>query len=115
MHSRVSTLVVVCAFAQLIPALAWATTDEQLEQIKAQLKAEIDSEVGVIKKDYEGRIKTLEERINALEADNAKLKGESHAEIQAQPKPQAPPDAPRAIADEEIAALKERIAELEQA
>ena len=113
MHSRVSTLVVVCAFVQFIPALAYAATDEQLEQIKAQLKAQIDAEVGAIKKDYEGRIKTLEERINVLEADNTKLKGQSRSENQAQV--QAAPDSKPTSTDEEIAALKERIAELEQA
>ena len=82
-----------------------------MEELKAQLKAQIDAEVGVIKKDYEGRIKTLEERINALEADNAKLRGPSHtqAQVQAAPKSSAP------SADDEIAALKQRIAELEQA
>ena len=36
-----------------------------------QLKAQINAEIGAIKKDYEGRIKALEERINALEEDNA--------------------------------------------
>jgi maltoporin len=108
----------MCAFAQLVPALIYGATDEQLEQIKAQLKAQIDAEVGAIKKDYEGRIKTLEQRINALEADNAKLRDQGHTETQqaqAQRGPQAWPDAPRAIRDEEIAALKERIADLEQA
>ena len=102
---------ILCACAHFIPALAYAATDEQLEQIKAQLKAQIDAEVGKIKKDYQGRIKTLEERINALEADNANLRGrsESQAQVQAAPNP-AP-----AHTDQEIAALKERIAELEQA
>jgi maltoporin len=112
-HNRVSTLVVVCAFAQFIPALAHAATDEQLEQIKAQLKAQIDAEVGALKTDYEGRIKTLEERINALEADNAKLRSGSQTARQAQAQPA--PNPPPATADQEIAALKERIAELEEA
>ena len=82
-----------------------------MEQLKTQLKAEIDAEVGALKKDYEGRIKTLEGRINALEADNAKLRdrSETHAEVQ------ATPGSPPASADQEIAALKERIADLEEA
>ena len=104
-------MIVVCAFAQFIPALAPAATDEQLEQIKAQLKAQIDAEVGAIKKDYEGRISTLEQRINALEADNAKLRSKPDSQVRGE----SAPDRRPAKTDEEIAALKERIAELEQA
>jgi len=78
----------------MLPA-ARAATDEQLEQFKAQINAEI----GAIKKDYEGRINTLEQRINTLEVENTQLKAG------ATPKP----------AGDDIAALKQRIAELEQA
>src|SRR5512132_795165 len=115
MHRLTPRLAAACVFAGLVPALGAAASDEQVEQLKAQLKAQIDAEIGTIKKDYEGRIKTLEERINALEADNAKLRDQSHAEAQAQATPQAAPAAPRPIRDEEIAGLKERIADLEQA
>jgi len=112
-HSRISALVVVCACAQVVPALIYGASDEQLGQIKAQLKAQIDAEVGALKTDYEGRIKTLEERINALEADNAKLRSGSQTARQAQAQPA--PNPPPATADQEIAALRERIADLEQA
>ena len=54
-----------------------------------------------MKKEYEGRIKALEERINTVEADNTQLRGQAATT----PKP----------AGEEVAALKQRIAELEQA
>jgi maltoporin len=66
-----------------------------------QFKAQINAEIGVVKKDYEGRIKTLEKRINTLEADNMQLRSQAAATT----KP----------AGEDIAALKQRIAELEQA
>ena len=69
--SRIRLLAAVWALTGFILALpAQGATDEQLEQLKAQINAEI----GAIKKDYEGRIKTLEERINTLEADNAQLR-----------------------------------------
>jgi maltoporin len=111
--TRVPSLVVACAFAQLMPVLAHTASDEQLEQIKAQLKAQIDAEVGAIKQDYEGRIKTLEQRISALEADNGRLRNQRQSDSRAQV--QVAPDATPTHTDDEIAALKERIAELEQA
>ena len=52
-------------------APAHGATAEEMEQLKAQINAEI----GAIKKDYEGRIKALEERIGTLEEDNAQLRG----------------------------------------
>ena len=109
MHKRLRTLLAVCAIAQFLPVVTGAATDDQIEQLKAQLKAQIDAEVGGLKKDYEGRIKTLEERIDALETDNARLRGQNQAQAQATPAPTP------ANTNEEIAALKERIAELEQA
>jgi maltoporin len=109
MHKRLQTLLAVCAIAQFSPVVTRAATDDQIEQLKAQLKAQIDAEVGALKKDYEGRIKTLEGRIDALETDNARLRGQNQAQAQATPAPTP------ANTNEEIAALKERIAELEQA
>jgi maltoporin len=110
-HRPTPVLAAACIFSGLFPAPITAATDQQVEELKAQVKAQIDAEVGALKKDYEGRIKTLEERINALEADNAKLKGRS----QTQAHVQAAPESPAPSTDQEIAALKERIAELEQA
>ena len=95
--SRIRLLAVVWAFTGFILPPAQGATDEQLEQLKAQINAEI----GAIKKDYEGRIKALEKRINTLEEDNAQLRGVAQ-------------DAPKP-AGEDVAALKQRIAELEQA
>lgn len=88
----------------ILPA-AQGATDEQLEQLKAQVKAEIQTEVGAVKKDYEDRIKKLEDRISTLEADNAQLRGQ---QAQTTSRPAAP------TTGEDIAALKQRIAELEQ-
>jgi maltoporin len=109
MHRFSPVLPVACAFAWLIPTLVTAATDQQVEELKAQIEAQI----GALKKDYEGRINTLEERINALEADNAKLRSGSQTDSQAQV--QAAPNSPTASTDQEIAALKERIADLEEA
>ena len=103
--SKIPLFAALCALTGFTSLLAQAATDEQLEQLKTQLKAQIDSEVGAIKQDYEGRIKKLEERINNLEADNAQLRAANKGAGQ----PASP------TRDEEIAALKERIAELEQA
>ena len=97
-------LVAVCLLSGFIFSPAQAATDEQVEELKAQLKAQIDSQVNDLKKEYEGRIKHLEERITALEADNAQLRTASQA---GKPAP--------AGTGEDIAALKQRIAELEQA
>lgn len=74
---------------------AQAATDEQLEQLKAQIQAEI----GAVKKDYEGRINTLEKRINTLETENTQLKKQGGA-------------GPKA-AGEDLAAVKQRLSRLE--
>lgn len=95
--SRIWLFLSVGALTRFILLPAQGATDEQLEQFKAQINAEI----GAVKKDYEGRIKTLEKRINTLEADNMQLRSQAAATT----KP----------AGEDIAALKQRIAELEQA
>ena len=95
--SRIRLFLAVGALIGFILIPAEGATDEQLEQLKAQINAEI----GAIKKDYEGRIKTLEQRVNTVEAENAQLKQQRAAK--------GPP------AGEDIAALKQRIAELEQA
>ena len=95
--SRIRLFLIVGTLTGFILPPAQGATDEQLEQFKAQINAEI----GAVKKDYEGRIKALEERINTLEADNTQLRGQAAAT----PKP----------AGEDVAALKQRIAELEQA
>jgi len=110
-HSRIRLVTAVFVFSGFIPALAQAATDEQMQELKDQLKAQIDAEVGALKKDYEGRINTLEERINALEADNAKLRSRSDPQAQVEAAPASAP----VIKDQEIAALKERIADLEEA
>src|SRR5678815_2447795 len=95
--SRIRSFLSVGALTGFILLPAQGATDEQLEQFKAQINAEI----GALKKDYEGQIKTLEKRINTLEADNMQLRSQAAATT----KP----------AGEDIAALKQRIAELEQA
>ena len=67
---------VVWASIWVVLPLARAADDAQIEQLKAQLKAQIDSEVGAIKKDYEERIKALEQRVETVEAENAQLRGQ---------------------------------------
>ena len=79
-----------------------AASDEQMEQIKAQIKAEVESEVGAVRKEYEGRIMKLEQRVETVEAENAQLRRGRSASA-------------TAASSDEIAALKQRIAELEQA
>src|SRR5678815_2920669 len=93
--SRIRLFLSVGALTAFILLPAQGATDEQLEQLKAQINAEI----GAIKKDYEGRIKALEQRINTLEADNTHLRDQAATTSK-------PPG-------EDIAALKQRIAELE--
>ena len=95
--SRIRLFLSVGALTRFILLPAQGATDEQLEQFKAQINAEI----GAVKKDYEGRIKTLEKRINTLEADNTQLRSQAAATTRP--------------AGEDIAASKQRIAELEQA
>ena len=94
---RIRRLIAFWGVIGLALAPAQGATDEQLEQFKAQVNAEI----GAIKKEYEGRIKTLEDRVNTVEAENARLKRQRTATA--------------APAGEDVAALKQRIAELEQA
>ena len=57
-------LLAVWALASLAASPLQAASSEELEQLKAQINAEI----GEMKKDYEGRIEKLEERIDTLEA-----------------------------------------------
>jgi maltoporin len=47
--------------------------ETDIEQLKAQLQAQIDEQVGALKANYEARIGQLEKRIQSLEADNARL------------------------------------------
>lgn len=95
--SRIRFFLSVGVLTCFILLPAQGATDEQLEQFKAQISAEI----GALKKNYEGRIKALEQRINTLEADNTQLRDSAATTSK-------PPG-------EDIAALKQRIAELEQA
>lgn len=96
--SKIGICLAIGALTGFVLLPAHGATDEQLEQFRAQINAEI----GAVKKEYEGRIKTLEERINTLEADNTQLRGDQAA---ATPRP----------VGEDVAALKQRIADLEQA
>jgi len=48
--------------------------DADLEQMKKELKAELDAQVSAMKAGYEKRIEGLEHRISTLEADNVRLK-----------------------------------------
>jgi Maltoporin (phage lambda and maltose receptor) len=95
--SRIRLFLTVGALIGFIVLPAKGATDEQLEQFKAQINAEI----GAIKKDYESRIRTLEDRVNTVEAENGRLKRQRGSTA--------------ATSDEDVAALKQRIAELEQA
>lgn len=76
--------------------------DSDLEQIKTELKAQVDAEMNAMKEKYEKRIEGLEKRIGTLESDNARLKHEkaatasSHAE------------------SSDVEALRQRISHLEQ-
>ena len=99
-------VVAIWAITLVIPS-AQAASDAEMEQLKAQIKAEVESEVGAVKEEYEGRIKALEQRVQTVEAENARLRGQQQPQGTTTPAP--------ATKDEEIAALKERIAELEQA
>jgi maltoporin len=82
----------VLAIPGLVPAVA---AEDDLEKLKADLKAQIEA----IKAQYEKRIEGLEKRIQTLEGDNERLKrvGVTSA---------VPPAA-------EIESMKQRIAELE--
>ena len=104
--SKIQRFATVSLLIGFILRAAQGATDEQLEQLKAQVKAEIQTELGAVKKDYEDRIKKLEERIGTLEEDNAQLRGQ---QAQTPPRPEA------VTTGEDVAALKQRIAELEQA
>ena len=77
-------------------------TDADLEKIKAELKAQVEAEVGAMKAKYEDRIEGLEKRIDTLEADNARLKHETVTAA-----------APHKESSE-VAALRKRVANLEQ-
>src|SRR5690242_7636451 len=80
-----------------------AASDTEMEEVKAQLKAQIDAEVGALKKQYDGKIRALEKRVNTLETENAQLKGEKTARAK---------DTPPA---ENVSALQQRVKKLEQA
>ena len=67
------SLLLGIGFAFLATTLTRAA-DQRLEQIKAELKAQVDADVNAIKAKYEERIEGLEKRINTLEADNSRLK-----------------------------------------
>jgi maltoporin len=98
---RPLALAALAACMILKPAPARAA-DADLEQLKAQLQAQIKQEVGAIKETYEARVEKLEQRINALETENARLKRSGTVGA---PAPASP----------EIASMKRRIAELELA
>jgi uncharacterized protein involved in exopolysaccharide biosynthesis len=68
--ARLPRFLSVGALTGFILLPAQGATDAQLEQ----LKAEINAEIGAVKTEYEGRIKVLEKRINTLEADNTQLR-----------------------------------------
>jgi maltoporin len=70
MHaSRSLPFIAVASSAALILPSARAA-DPELEKFKAQIEAQMKA----IKAGYEARIEKLEQRINALEGDNARLK-----------------------------------------
>ena len=95
-------VVALWAITGLVP-WAQAASDVEMEQLKAQIKAEVESEVGAVRHEYEGRIKALEQRVQTVEAENAQLRRDGRAGASA------------VSSNAEIAALKQRIAELEQA
>ncbi len=97
--------IAISLFVGFVLSAAQGATEDQMEQLKAQIKAEVENQVGAVKKHYEGRIKKLENRISTLEADNAQLRSGARSSTKGA----------TAGANEEIAALKQRIAELEQA
>src|SRR5688500_11993405 len=84
------------------PARDLNAADADLEQIRAELKAQVEREVGAIKEQYEKRIEGLEERIDTLETDNARLKQQKTAAV---PSARSP----------EVDSLKKRVTKLEEA
>ena len=89
---RAFLLVAVVASCGLVGASA---ADDELEKLKAELKAQVDA----LKTQYEKRIENLEKRIQTLEGDNERLKRAATTSA-----------VPTAA---EIGAMKQRIDELE--
>ena len=103
MHSFPVPQVVTALTAAVLALPVTKAADPELDQLKAQIQAQIEAQIISMKERYETRIQKLEERINALEGDNARLK-ESAAPPASRPAP---------ATSVEIAAMKKRITELE--
>ena len=87
-------------FALALPCLLGTPiargADENLDQFKAKIEAEVNS----IKEKYESKIQGLENRVETLESENAQLKNQKSASAR---NPHSP----------EVASLKQRVARLE--
>jgi maltoporin len=96
------------AAALVIPAAesALAADAAEFEQLKQQLEAHIEAQTGAIKASYEARIKKLEQRIETLEDDNARLKHGA---------PAAAATSPAVPSSSEVASMQKRITRLEAA
>src|SRR5438270_4299368 len=84
-------------FALALPCLLGTPiargADENLDQFKAKIEAEVNS----IKEKYESKIQGLENRVETLESENAQLKNQKSASAHSP----------------EVASLKQRVARLE--
>jgi maltoporin len=98
-HASFLSLAGLCLFS--VPFHTRAAEND-LDQIKAQLQAQIDA----MKAQYEGRIEALEKRIDTLESDNTRLKRQAQKTSNAA----APTESNAA----EVAALKHRVNDLER-
>src|SRR6476660_2165208 len=90
-------LIVVLALIRLPSARG---ADDDLEQFKAQMKAEVER----MKADYEQRIEGLEKRIDTLESEKARKQQKTATSFTAEPESRSP----------EVTQLKKRVAKLEQ-
>ena len=93
---RTAILLAALAFCGLVQA---SGAEEDLEKLKAALKAEIEAQTKAIRESYETRIQQLEKRIQTLESDNERLK--RGAPVSATP------------TDSDINSMKQRITVLE--
>src|SRR3954468_10998241 len=74
--------------------------DESLSEFKAKIEAEVNA----IKENYESKIQGLENRVETLESENARLKNKKTTSSSSTASNQSP----------EVAALKQRVSKLEQ-
>ena len=103
MHSKSFQTVLVFLILVCVGQNAGFAADADLEKLKSELQQQIAEQTNAIKATYESKIEQLEKRIQTLESDNEHLKKDKTA-------------APSGGATRsEVAAVKERLSELEAA